>query len=94
MMAEQQQQAAALILLSLSEPAPPTFVCINKTRLPFGKENMEILITWLYEHANCPYPSSDEFASFMQQTSLNLKQLRDWFANARRRRLRKRGAHE
>lgn len=39
----------------------------------------------LFEHTENPYPTEDEKQLLMQQTNLNLKQVNNWFINARRR---------
>lgn len=41
--------------------------------------------TGLFEHTENPYPTEDEKQILMQQTNLNLKQVNNWFINARRR---------
>ena len=50
-----------------------------------GKENRTILLSWLYEHSNYPYPTSRELIELQNITNLSLKQLRTFFVNYRMR---------
>ncbi|CAH2351700.1 hypothetical protein CLIB1423_04S03994 [[Candida] railenensis] len=59
----------------------------RKTRNNLPKETTYILLKWLNEHLNHPYPNSFEKNQLMLQTGLNQQQLSNWFINARRRKI-------
>jgi hypothetical protein len=65
-------------------PSPPTRHYKGRKRnLP--PHATAALRKWLFEHTENPYPTEDEKQILMQQTNLNLKQVNNWFINARRR---------
>ncbi|CAI2384508.1 unnamed protein product [Moneuplotes crassus] len=47
-----------------------------------------VLNKWIEDHIEYPYPNSDEFKALSDQTGLDEKQVRIWFTNTRKRRLR------
>jgi len=51
----------------------------------FSRESVRILRGWLSTHQRHPYPTYDEKESLRQQTGLNMTQITNWLANARRR---------
>ena len=51
----------------------------------FSKQTIRILKTWLDAHADHPYPTSEEKETLRGQTGLNVLQISNWLANARRR---------
>lgn len=59
----------------------------RKTRNNLPKEITYILLRWLNDHLNHPYPSSFEKNELMTLTGLNQQQLSNWFINARRRKI-------
>lgn len=59
----------------------------RKTRNNLPKETTYILLKWLSEHLNHPYPNSFEKSQLMSSTGLNQQQLSNWFINARRRKI-------
>lgn len=59
----------------------------RKTRNNLPKEITYILLRWLNDHLNHPYPSSFEKNELMALTGLNQQQLSNWFINARRRKI-------
>lgn len=59
----------------------------RKTRSNLPKETTFILLKWLNEHLNHPYPNSFEKNQLMLSTGLNQQQLSNWFINARRRKI-------
>lgn len=59
----------------------------RKTRNNLPKEITYILLRWLNDHLNHPYPSSFEKNQLMISTGLNQQQLSNWFINARRRKI-------
>ncbi|RLV92775.1 Homeobox protein TOS8 [Spathaspora sp. JA1] len=67
---------------SLSPPAMK-----RKTRNNLPKEITFILLKWLNDHLNHPYPNSFEKNQLMMATGLNQQQLSNWFINARRRKI-------
>lgn len=44
-----------------------------------------ILLHWLLNHKNHPYPSPEEKLEMMIRTNLTLTQINNWFSNVRRR---------
>ncbi len=60
-----------------------------KRRPNFPKTISKQLDQWLSSHADHPYPSGDEKSQLCKELGLTMKQLEDWFSNARRRKLRK-----
>lgn len=59
----------------------------RKTRNNLPKETTYILLKWLNDHLNYPYPNSFEKNQLMMLTGLNQQQLSNWFINARRRKI-------
>ncbi|ORX65772.1 hypothetical protein K493DRAFT_143803, partial [Basidiobolus meristosporus CBS 931.73] len=56
-----------------------------KRRSNHPPEIREILMQWLLEHADNPYPTQAEKLTLCQKTGLPVKKINDWFVNARRR---------
>ncbi|KAE8268230.1 hypothetical protein A4X09_0g4114 [Tilletia walkeri] len=54
----------------------------------FPRQVTEYLRQWLFTHRDHPYPSDQEKRDMAQYTNLDLRQLNNWFINARRRVLR------
>ena len=44
-----------------------------------------MMLDWLREHQDNPYPNDDEKEMLIQQTGLTINQINYWFTNARRR---------
>lgn len=59
----------------------------SRTRNNLPKETTHILLKWLNEHLNHPYPNSFEKTQLMISTGLTQQQLSNWFINARRRKI-------
>lgn len=73
---------------SLSDaPSPDSDREKRKTRNNLPKETTYILLKWLSDHLNHPYPNSFEKSQLMLSTGLNQQQLSNWFINARRRKI-------
>ncbi|KAJ1719734.1 hypothetical protein LPJ53_005546 [Coemansia erecta] len=53
----------------------------------YGSEINTILYGWLLKHTNNPYPSLNDKKILMQKTGLTKMQLKNWFCNMRRRKL-------
>jgi hypothetical protein len=47
------------------------------------RENIRILQTWITEHADYPYPTSEDVKKLSKHTGLKGKQIRVWFTNFR-----------
>lgn len=66
---------------------PPLTICsegVRKTSaLP--RESTTYLKTWLLNHLQDPYPSALEKQQLAKMSSLSTRQVKTWFANARRR---------
>ncbi|KAM9900890.1 hypothetical protein OXX79_004860 [Metschnikowia pulcherrima] len=58
-----------------------------RTRNNLPKEVTHVLLQWLNDHLNHPYPNSFEKAQLIMATGLNQQQLSNWFINARRRKI-------
>ncbi|RCK65320.1 Homeobox protein TOS8 [Candida viswanathii] len=71
----------------LSSPGTNNHNQKRKTRNNLPKEITYILLRWLNDHLNHPYPSSFEKNELMALTGLNQQQLSNWFINARRRKI-------
>ena len=55
-------------------------------RRPHGRNNeIRKVKTWLKKHISNPYPSKDQINDFVLINDLTETQVKDWFANARRR---------
>lgn len=65
----------------------PTTTTTKRTRNNLPKEVTYVLLRWLRDHVNHPYPSACEKNQLMMATGLNQQQLSNWFINARRRKL-------
>jgi hypothetical protein len=52
-------------------------------RLP--SQSTGLLKRWIKEHSHHPYPTEQEKVDMMDKTGMNLKQINNWFINARRR---------
>ena len=59
----------------------------SKRRPNFPKQTIESLEAWLLAHPDNPYPSSEEKRVMKTELGLSIKQINDWFINARRRKL-------
>lgn len=54
----------------------------QKRRPNFAKDVVASLETWLVEHAEYPYPTTEEKQGLSEQLGLSVKQINDWFINA------------
>ena len=69
--------------------------CIRKprnsksNRMVISKESKDILLAWLIRNINDPYPSSEERSILALKTKMSLQQIKYWFINVRRRKLKK-----
>lgn len=70
-----------------SSPSSPDGSDKRKVRNNLPKETTYILLKWLNDHLNHPYPNSFEKNQLMLSTGLNQQQLSNWFINARRRKI-------
>ena len=51
----------------------------------FRSQAVAIMLDWLRQHKDNPYPNDDEKAMLIKQTGLTINQINYWFTNARRR---------
>lgn len=51
----------------------------------FILQAVAIMLEWLRQHKDNPYPNDDEKAMLIKQTGLTINQINYWFTNARRR---------
>ncbi|CAN3372652.1 hypothetical protein DIRU0_C06282 [Diutina rugosa] len=88
--------SAPQLIPPVAAPAPPSQYLPRKaddsklkrkTRNNLPKETTYILLKWLNDHLNHPYPNSFEKNQLMMSTGLNQQQLSNWFINARRRKI-------
>lgn len=49
------------------------------------KRSNEFLVAWFLAHKDNPYPSSEERTEIAEKTGLAEQQVRNWFANMRKR---------
>jgi hypothetical protein len=49
------------------------------------EEAVKVMKTWFFEHLTHPYPSREEKRQMLAQSGLKIKQLDNWFVNARQR---------
>ncbi|CUM65688.1 uncharacterized protein PRCAT00003336001 [Priceomyces carsonii] len=82
----QPYKSASILTLS-SNGSPDIKSLRRKTRNNLPRETTYILLKWLNEHLNHPYPNSFEKNQLMVSTGLNQQQLSNWFINARRRKV-------
>ncbi|KAL3669553.1 hypothetical protein V7S43_004940 [Phytophthora oleae] len=54
-------------------------------RSRISKKSNEFLIAWFLAHKDNPYPSPDERVEIAERTGLGEQQVRNWFANMRKR---------
>lgn len=78
-------RAAELLLPEAERALPAATRTRPRNNLP--KETTYILLKWLNDHLNHPYPNSFEKTQLMMLTGLNQQQLSNWFINARRRKI-------
>jgi len=82
------QKISSLLSLPVASPSPSTSPSKNKKKsssLP--PETVEYLKAWMMspEHIQHPYPTEQEKSTIMEDTSIELKQLTNWFVNNRKR---------
>lgn len=59
----------------------------RKKRQNLPRQTTLILLSWLSEHLDRPYPNSREKYELLMKTRLTIQQLDNWFINARRRKI-------
>ncbi|VEU22561.1 DEKNAAC103523 [Brettanomyces naardenensis] len=59
----------------------------RKRRASLPKRTTAILLNWLNDNLDHPYPNSSEKADMLRMTGLTNQQLSNWFINARRRKI-------
>ncbi|KAJ3335923.1 hypothetical protein HDU93_004070 [Gonapodya sp. JEL0774] len=57
----------------------------NGRRPNFSKDQKAIMMSWLHTNKDHPFPTESEKLKFCDSTGLSLRQINDWFINARRR---------
>ncbi|CCH41503.1 Homeobox protein Hox-A11a [Wickerhamomyces ciferrii] len=60
---------------------------IRKKRQNLPRQTTLILLNWLSDHLDRPYPNSREKYELLMKTRLTIQQLDNWFINARRRKI-------
>lgn len=68
------------------------YASLDPRRKNATKESTNTLKAWLYEHKKNPYPTKGEKIMLAIITRMTLTQVSTWFANARRRLKKERGA--
>lgn len=66
-----------------SLPAPEESASSKKKNI--STRNREILNKWLEDHKENPYPTLEDKQKLVEETGLSIRQVKDWFINARRR---------
>jgi hypothetical protein len=69
-------------LLQPTEPNRPVAVPLPYDKKP--RRNPGVLIAWIHTHSVNPYPTKSEKDILSRHAGMSLRQLNDWFANARR----------
>jgi len=86
---DQVEELAIIILAELAQPAQPVQPVEPSIKKQKGKNEgapcFDALKTWLKKHISNPYPSKDQINDFVLINDLTETQVKDWFANARRR---------
>ncbi|CEP20971.1 CUP9 [Cyberlindnera jadinii] len=59
----------------------------RKKRQNLPRQTTLILLSWLSDHLDRPYPNSREKYDLLMKTRLTIQQLDNWFINARRRKI-------
>ena len=57
----------------------------KRKRSNFSKKDKELLIDWLHQHAEYPYPTDEEKEELLEKVSMTKDQLETWFVNNRKR---------
>lgn len=70
---------------ALSDLSPLKLNMKSKSRPNFPKKALFILQDWLRTHKDHPYPSMESKERLRDITGLSIRQISDWFINARRR---------
>lgn len=65
----------------------------NKADGRFSSTATKVLKSWFEHHLEHPYPTLEEVHQLQGQTGLSVQQVRDWFANSRRRAKRRSPLH-
>ncbi|BFZ22761.1 hypothetical protein BsWGS_25800 [Bradybaena similaris] len=65
--------------------SPQTNKTESKKHPSLPKEAVAMMMEWLRNHKDNPYPNDDEKAMLIKQTGLSINQINYWFTNARRR---------
>ena len=89
---DQADELAIIILAELAQPAQPVQP-VQPVEPPIKKQKgknegtpcFDALKTWLKNHISNPYPSKEQINDFVLTNDLTETQVKDWFANARRR---------
>ncbi|CAG5116419.1 unnamed protein product [Candidula unifasciata] len=70
---------------ALGVASPQTNKTESKKHPSLPKEAVAMMMEWLRNHKDNPYPNDDEKAMLIKQTGLSINQINYWFTNARRR---------
>lgn len=73
--------------VSDTDPAPKEIKSGRKKRQNLPRQTTLVLLGWLSEHLDRPYPNSKEKYDLLLKTRLTIQQLDNWFINARRRKI-------
>ena len=57
----------------------------KRKRSNFSKKDKELLIEWLQNHSDYPYPTDEEKDELLETVSMTKDQLETWFVNNRKR---------
>lgn len=69
------------------DPVPKEVKSGRKKRQNLPRQTTLVLLSWLSEHLDRPYPNSREKYDLLLKTRLTIQQLDNWFINARRRKI-------
>ena len=66
------------------EPVSSSATAVSSSAFTRRRRNPAVLIQWIEEHSHNPYPTKSEKQYLAVYAGMSLRQLNDWFANARR----------
>jgi hypothetical protein len=75
---------AFLLCLLIHMSKSNLIVSRTKTRPNFNKDTTSVLIKWLADHTEHPWPTKQEKKELCRSSGLSPKQLRIWFTNNRK----------
>ena len=69
---------------SVNTSSPECSISSYRSERRKQRRNPSVLVQWIEEHPFNPYPTKQEKQQLAVMSGMTLRQLNDWFANARR----------